>query len=92
VEELSDAVNDDPRSKIWLKCDTCHYTTNYTTFAHRHIKQDICQQCSGPLVDGVCSKCISHSVHSDELEPLPNGENCQIDEIEMLREETSEET
>lgn len=58
-EELSNDVDcnvDDPRSRIWMQCDKCQYTTNYTSFVKNHIRDEICLNCEAPLKNGMCTK------------------------------------
>lgn len=47
---------DDPKSRIWLQCDRCQYTTNYTSFVNNHIRNEVCLNCEAPMKNGACTQ------------------------------------
>lgn len=47
---------EDPKSRIWLQCDRCQYTTNYTSFVNNHIRNEVCLNCEAPMKNGTCTQ------------------------------------
>ena len=61
-ENDTECSADDPRSRIWMQCDKCQYTTNYTSFVKNHIRGEICLNCEAPTKNGMCTEdCITKS-------------------------------
>ncbi|KAK6626889.1 hypothetical protein RUM44_009366 [Polyplax serrata] len=63
LDELNiECSAEDPRSRIWMQCDTCQYTTNYTSFVKNHIRDEICLDCEAPTKNGMCTEdCVNKS-------------------------------
>lgn len=69
MEELANSL-DDPRERVWLECDKCHYTTNYPTFVDRHVRQKPCPNCGHLMQDGLglCAACTNGHSSSSKLD------------------------
>lgn len=76
VEELTNSLEDDPRQRVWLECDKCHYTTNYTTFIDRHVRPTPCLNCGTLMRDGLCSVCAGEQDDILKVERSPSEEPC----------------
>lgn len=85
IEADADGNPDDPRSRIWMQCDKCQYTTNYTSFVKNHIRDEICLDCEGPTLNGLCiQNCNVKQKIAEESAPATDAVNKEPESMELI--------